>query len=438
MKHLRTLLILLTLRSLLSPSLCYSQGSWTLCKAPPFGNRVDDIFMVSAQVGYAVSGDGQIVKTTDGGKNWLLLAQSSTIYYRSVEFVTPLKGFVGGFPYLTGNTKTFLTTNDGGKSWKDITPLLDPKARRGICGLAAPDSNTIYGCGNWFDSTGYIVKSVDGGKSWSFIDMGHYAKSIIDMCFISKDTGFATGRSVDSVHTAIILYTTNGGQTWSTKFRNTTMSEYVWKIQRLTRTQYFASIEDFTSVSPSVLTSVDGGMSWSACKVRDSAYNIEGIGFIDPMNGWAGGDWVHSFATTDGGKTWVVDSVCPLMNRVFRVNDTLLFATGLDIWRYSRIGHNTGLAPIVRTPAFASMQVAPNPAETDIHIRISLARHTHAVLMLVDEQGREVRQIENDDKEAGDWFYSTSCSGLAPGIYYLVLKTHEDKVIVKLSVANYH
>lgn len=440
MKYPKSILVLLiftlTLLSLpLSP--CNAQGSWNLCKAPAFGNRVDDIFMVTPQIGYAVAGDGRIVKTTDGGITWIQVLQNSSIYYRSVEFVTPLKGFAGGFQYGGGTTNIFLATNDGGKNWSDITYKLSPSARRGICGLAAPDSNTIYGCGNWFDSTGYIVKSVDGGNSWSFIDMKQYAKSIIDMYFINKDTGFATGRSSDTLHTGIILYTTDGGQSWTTKFRNTTRSEYVWKIQRLSRTKYFASLEDFTAVYPSILTSVDGGMSWTTMKVRDAAYNIEGIGFIDSLNGWTGGDWGYSFATTDGGKTWTADSICQLMNRVFRVNDTLLFATGTEIWRYSRKSHNTGVMSAGRPSAFAFMQATPNPAETDINIRISLTRNTRAVLTLMDGHGREVAQIDNSDKEAGDWYYRTSCSGLAPGIYYLVLKTHEDKVIIKLSVANY-
>ena len=44
-----------------------AQNGWTLCNTPAFGYRVDDIFMVDTQIGYAVCGDGQIVKTTDGG-----------------------------------------------------------------------------------------------------------------------------------------------------------------------------------------------------------------------------------------------------------------------------------------------------------------------------------------------------------------------------------
>jgi len=173
----------------------YAQSGWKVCNAPVFGNRVDDIFMLDTHTGYAASGDGKIVKTTDGGENWFLLLQNPTVYCRSVEFINTQKGFVGGFPIGSNNgTGIFRRTTDGGATWTDLTPLLHPRARGGICGLAIPDANTIYGSGNWYDDSAYIIKSVDGGDTWSFIDMKQYAASIIDMYFLNKDTGFATGR----------------------------------------------------------------------------------------------------------------------------------------------------------------------------------------------------------------------------------------------------
>ena len=80
----------------------FAQTGWKVCNAPIFNSRVDDIFMVNAQTGYAVCGDGKIVKTTDGGENWNLMLQSTGIYNRSVEFVNESKGFVGGFPLSVG------------------------------------------------------------------------------------------------------------------------------------------------------------------------------------------------------------------------------------------------------------------------------------------------------------------------------------------------
>ncbi|MEO6540876.1 MAG: YCF48-related protein, partial [Ferruginibacter sp.] len=308
---------------------CYAQSGWRICNAPAFGTRVDDIFMVNTQTGYAVCGDGKIVKTTDGGNNWLLLEQANNIYYRSVEFMNTQKGFVGGFTFNPNVVTNILKkTTDGGATWTDLSSQLDARARKGICGLAVADSNTIYGCGNWFGDSAYIVRSSNGGTTWSFIDMSAYASSIIDMHFINKAVGFVTGKGPLPLETGIILYTTDGGRTWTNVFQGTASNEYCWKIQRLNSSLYFAALEDFGTEPPKILTSTDGGMSWAIQQVATTPYNIEGIGFINAQKGWTGGAAGFAFESNDGGMNWDTIHVCPFMNRVFRVNDTMLFASG--------------------------------------------------------------------------------------------------------------
>src|SRR5688572_16724689 len=206
---MKTKLFLATAFVFVSLYVC-AQGGWSLCNAPAFGNRVDDIFMVDTQIGYAVSGDGSIVKTTDGGNNWLTINIDSNLYCRAVEFINAQKGFVAGF-YYNSRVNILRRTTDGGASWTDLTSLIDTFPS-GICGLAIPDSNTIYGCGNYYQDSAFIVKSIDGGNTWGFIDMHTYASHLIDMYFINKDTGFATGSSPFPSPRAVILYTTNGGQ----------------------------------------------------------------------------------------------------------------------------------------------------------------------------------------------------------------------------------
>jgi photosystem II stability/assembly factor-like uncharacterized protein len=409
--------------------------SWKLCNSPVFGTRVDDIYMVNTQTGYAVCGDGKIVKTTDGGDNWLLLEQANNIYYRSVEFMNTQKGFVGGFSFNPNVTTNILKrTTDGGATWTDLTSSIDPRARRGICGLAVADANTIYGCGNWFQDSAYIVRSHDGGNTWSFIDMSAYASSIIDMHFINKAVGFVTGKSPLPLETGIILYTTDGGRNWTTVFENTVSNEYCWKIQRLTSSLYFAALEDFGTELPKILTSTDGGMSWTIQQVATAPYNIEGIGFLNAQKGWTGGAADYSFESNDGGMTWDTIHVCPFMNRVFRVNDTLVFASGNRIWKYSP----NSFAPVAMPPepAYASMNCSPNPVRNNLNIDISISRQTRVMLTVLDHTGVRVKVIENADKAKGSYQYKFNTGKLPPGIYYVLLKTHEDKVLKKIVVTH--
>ena len=409
-----------------------AQSGWKICNAPVFGNRIDDIFMLDTHTGYAVSGDGKIVKTTDGGNNWTMLLQNTTVYCRSVEFINTEKGFVGGFP-INGNNGTgiFRRTTDGGATWTDLTPLLHPRARRGICGLSIPDANTIYGSGNWYDDSAYIVKSVDGGNTWSFIDMSQYAASIIDMYFLNKDVGFATGRGKLPSQSGVILYTTDGGATWTYKFQNNVNYEFCWKIQRLTSKIYFASLEDFGNVTPKVLKSTDGGMTWTLRQVANIPYNIEGIGFIDSLKGWTGGDADYSFQSNDGGNTWdTIHTLFPYMDRFFKVNDTMMFATGERIWKY----RGDGFIPAIPATHYAWMSCHPIPTKDNLDIDISISVPTHVMLMLLDNNGSRVRVIDNTDKLKGSYQYHLDTRYLPAGIYYVVLKTHEDKQLMKIVV----
>ena len=408
----------------------FAQNGWKVCNAPVFNNRVDDVFMVNTQIGYAASGDGKIVKTTDGGENWTLLLQG-TVYCRAVEFINEQKGFVGAFSFA-GNTANILRrTTDGGATWTDLTSLLHPRARKGICGLAVADNNTIYGGGNWLEDSAYLIKSIDGGNTWSFIDMHTYATSIIDMHFINKDTGFVTGKSLGPVESAIILYTTNGGLTWSTKFQNNIPSEYCWKIQRLTNRIYFASIEDLMNFPPKILKSVDGGMTWKIHQVDPVAYNIEGVGFIDPLHGWTGGGPVKSFETKDGGITWDSVAICPFMNRVFRVNDTMMLASGRQIWKY----RGAGIYPAIPDQHYAWMNCYPNPVRDVLTMEVSVAVPTRVLVMLMDASGKQLKVIENTDRAKGSYQFYLNTGHLPQGVYYIVLKTHEDKRVVKILVS---
>ena len=77
----------------------------------------------SSQVGYAVGHSGTIIKTTDGGENWIKIRNGNNVLvsnapFRDVYFVTENKGFI------VGDDGLFWQTDNGGDSWKiiDHTP----------------------------------------------------------------------------------------------------------------------------------------------------------------------------------------------------------------------------------------------------------------------------------------------------------------------------
>ncbi len=416
----------------------FSQNlNWQICNMPASSYRVDDISMLNSQIGYAVCGR-QTLKTVDGGNNWDTVATTFFVQ-RSTKFITPLKGFVGAFGYTNNPTADVLRkTLDGGNSWIDLTLSIDSTARKGICGLAIGDSSTIYGCGNWSATSAYIVKSSDGGNTWSTINMGAYASALIDMYFITADTGFATGKSPAPFNNAIILYTTNGGASWVTKFQNNTYKGYCWKIQHLTDSIYFASIEgNPPHVGSNILKSIDKGMTWSVIKVDSINATLQGVGFFNQSKGWTGG-WGTTgfmFETNDGGTTWAkVTPLCSRVNRILKVNDSLLFATGVgNIWKYGPASLNTKYQN-TNEPKYSTLKCSPNPAKEKLNIVMTLYRSTRALITLSDQNGLEIKRIEHAEMAAGKYKYSIITSELPQGIYYLSLKTHEDLQTIKVVV----
>ena len=168
---------------------------------------------------------------------------------------------------------------------------------------------------------------------------------------------------------------------------------------------------------------MDGGKNWSVINVSTVDYNVEGAGFIDSLKGWTGGD-SYTYETNDGGATWIIIPACPGMNRVYRVNDTLLLASGNRIWKYKPGGKPPAPPTDVQ---YTSVKCAPNPAKGQLNIEVSLSRATHEMLLLFDGAGRKLKVISNTDRQKGIYKYSVGASHLPAGTYYLVLKTHEEK-----------
>lgn len=249
--------------------------------------RYEDVFFLNNQLGWAVCVDHSYIdipytvfKSKDGSDTW---EENAYIFLaRSIEFCTPDLGFIGTLGSITKDTILFRTV-DGGETWENITHKLNPKPKS-ICGLAVVDTQNIYGSGAWFGYP-YFIKSHDGGETWTVKDMSYIASALVDVFFLSKDTGFITGTGLNS-EGGIILYTTDGGETWEKKFNTGISIDIVWKIQTPDRNNFFASVQ---GKDVKMIRSSDAGMSWSMHTIDStSGHFMQMIGFVDSQKGWAG------------------------------------------------------------------------------------------------------------------------------------------------------
>jgi len=120
-------------------------NSFSWMQVPNFGKRdFRDIeaFDSNTAIIIAIADPAQILKTTDGGKNWKIVFSDSTkgMFLDAMNFRDNKNGIVIGDPI---NNKTFIaTTKDGGNSWtnKDSTPSL----AEGEAFFASSGSNVVY------------------------------------------------------------------------------------------------------------------------------------------------------------------------------------------------------------------------------------------------------------------------------------------------------
>ncbi len=391
---------------------------WRQTPTPDAGPwvRIDDIWFLDPNVGWAVNTNSQILKTSNGGKTWDVQWHKTTepVAFRCVGFATALRGWVGAFPYRAGRP-FFFDTRNGGKTWEAVTnlPKEPPLA---VCGLSVVSKDVVYACGtNYPDDPPRMTKTTNGGGSWTALDMGHWASLVVDAYFVSPDRGWVVGGKAQSPKPPVddprgnvkpvVLYTDDGGKTWKDRVANlrTKSGEWGWKIQFLNERVGFVSLENRSEGA--ILKTTDGGQTWERLEVNDAQHNanLQGVGFIDENRGWVGG-WGADFKkgssseTPDGGHKWFeADEIGLHINRFrfFGNPVTIGYASGKAVYKYSdepvplsvMSGPATqfldGTEPIESVhPVRVRVSVPPNAKRLAIDIWERFGKHVHT---LVDE-----------------------------------------------------
>jgi len=370
----------------------------------PKAARYDDISFVNPSLGWAVNSSGQIFRTTNGGNSWTQQLQISA-YFRCVKFADSLNGWAG----TLDNTQLLYHTTDSGEHWNLVTNIpTTPVSPKRICGLFVVNKNIIYGSGA-YDGPAVIIKTTNGGVNWQTIDMSNYATNLIDCYFINKDSGFVVGGSPNAIFNggqgttkAVVLYTTNGGNTWLTRYTGQTTSEWGWKINFPTPLVGYVSVENFNAGS--ILKTIDGGKTWNKYVVSN-LHDLEGIGFINETTGWVGtrqtGKNMFAARTDNGGISWQSDTLGRSLNRFLFFGDSIAYASGITIYKYTK-ETASGIKEENYTPkSFFLSQNYPNPFNPSTTIEYTLPKSEKVTIRIYDGLGKELGTILDEYQSGG-------------------------------------
>ncbi len=360
---------------------------WMPTNAPVASSRTDDIWFIDRQTGWAVNSNGQIVKTTDGFDTFTEQLHDPEVYFRCVGFASANVGWAG----TLSPPKILFSTRDGGNSWKQVTNL-PPNAPAAVCGLSVVNENVVYMSGtNFPNRPPRMMKTTDGGASWTVLDMSPFASILIDTYFIDANRGWVVGGKTDELVPtrnnvkAVVLFTEDGGKNWVNRAANLSdvlpKGEWGWKIQFLDNKIGFVSLENFRAGA--ILKTSDGGLTWKRFDINDPQKNanLEGVGFVDENHGWVGGWGDANFVrkstseTFDGGKTWRnANDIGKALNRFrfFGKPVTLGYASGLTVYRYSPTTAvaAAAIAPLRKARSFLPQALIEASGTVSLQVRV--------------------------------------------------------------------
>lgn len=352
-----------------------------------------DVCFVDTLTGWAVGGSSAILKTTDGGKNWILKkipGSSQTLH--KVQFLSKTIGYV-----LDAND-LILSTNDGGENW-NIKPN---EYDIGIEDLSFINQNEgwLTGYKTYSDhGIGMILHTTDGGQTFekqveSYSSSQFGAKLYRAIKFKNDKIGWALAvDDVDPYSTTEVFRTNDGGKTWE---KISEINSSTIRLKIVGDTLWCPSFGGFDRLGGSNV-SIDGGYSWT--RSTSELYNSTAICPIAGSNGLISYSNIlkhdnRVLYTENLGKTWQPE--LKLDETVLAITSTgkyswLVGTNGLIMKRFptpTSIEHNE-----VTPSSFHLFQNYPNPFNNSTTISFQLSRMSDVNLSIFNYLGQLIRSF---------------------------------------------
>jgi len=254
------------------------------------GNGVGGTAKFSADGAY-MSGTAytELAISTDWQRNVL---SDYNYIFKNIEFPgnQPTYGFAAGTSSTNSGECVILKTNNGGVSWSERWIDTD---NRGIEAMSFVDENTGYVAG-WSQ---YCAKTTNGGWDWVELDPAgmvpvYYYTSIK----FKDDMNGVVGAFLEEG--SAVYVTSDGGATWNTA---TGLDGIPQKICYAGGDTYF-----LVTNAGKVQKSTDNGLTWAT--VYSVSGTLAGISFYNESVGIATA-YQNIYKTTDGGATWFQQDV---------------------------------------------------------------------------------------------------------------------------------
>lgn len=266
---------------------------WTWQNPKPTGQDLNDAIQLSNGKILTFLTGGFVQSTTDNGATWsTIIADTNGEDIYEADFPTATTG------YICGTSGLLMKSVDGGMSWS----YLNSGTTSTLWFLDFHDENLGIACG----ASGVILRTSDGGATWTQITSPG-STTLYSVLFVNATTVYMTASSTTIGR---LFKSTDGGLT----FTNISANVPFVAASTVRGLEFFGENTGWISTSLyEVYKTTDAGATW-ALQVDLGTGTLYDIKFVDVNTGFMAGTNGQVFKTTDGGITWALQTVNAVEN----------------------------------------------------------------------------------------------------------------------------
>ena len=395
MKKILVLSVIFIIHYSLFINVCFSQ--WIIQNSGTT-NALYDIEFINEHTGWCC-GDGVIIKTTNGGTNWI--QQTNGVPFETYFGIHPVDSNI---VYAVGFYRTFIKTTNGGTSW--FTLDSGGVGTGSYMCVFFINKNTGW-ISNWESPDFGVKKTTDGGATlvlYSYLDFPK------DLYFKDSLNGIGVQ------NTALIHKTTNGGVNWQINQLASSGDFY--------RVSFINKDTGYTASTRAVYKTTNFGVSWdSVGKIPQDIYDVTSIEFSNNNTGWAGTQ-AQIFKTTNGGGYWFLQVTTGVVYSIFSIHDSIVWTCGNAgrIWNTTNGGTSNIENISSHIPENISLfQNYPNPFNSQTTIKFDIKEKGNYSLVIYDCLGRKREELFNEYLSVGSYKINFNADKLSSGVYFYSL-----------------
>lgn len=381
------------------------------------------IDFLNSNTGWVVSQQSftsTILKTTNGGSNWLNISFVNNIRSYDIEFININTGFICGVGDLF-DSKIYCTTN-GGFNWidcnigEDFAEFFDVNFINSTTGFCVGEVGKIY-------------KTTNSGVTWVKLINPASNDLIRNIFFLNETTGWLSAGSENGS----LYRTTNCGANWQ---------YYIYGFHEIHSTYFFNDTVGMGCGTDGhngsrFYRTTNGGANWAVSQFANLIV-LETVTMTGTSKGWLTGLTSdlrgNIYTTSNGGTNWVLQfsSTQPMpLTKLITYDSVTAWAISNNgiILKYGDI---TG-SPLtgVGVPSYFYLhQNYPNPFNPSTKIKFEIPSYIETsrwvvTLRIYDILGREVRTLVNENLKPGVYEADFNASDLPSGVYFYKLDAGE-------------